>query len=176
MEELRPLIPVLESYKADTLLVKQFKEEAANVTEMLGMLQEQLGGLDYQELHSRVMSLEDRLRACMQKLGMQRDTETFTVNAVNKTSQQIFRIWFVSVLSFLFIILIIIYLRRCRIGYKKTLQTNSELSMENNRLWIVVVPVAESTLLKTCHRLWQKIHITSPLAASCFRIIFTCNW
>lgn len=76
MEELRPLIPVLESYKADTLLVKQFKEEAANVTEMLGMLQEQLGGLDYQELHSRVMSLEDRLRACMQKLGMQRDTET----------------------------------------------------------------------------------------------------
>lgn len=77
MEELRPLIPVLESYKADTLLVKQFKEEAANVTEMLGMLQEQLGGLDYQELHSRVMSLEDRLRACMQKLGMQRDEETY---------------------------------------------------------------------------------------------------
>lgn len=73
MEELRPLIPVLESYKADTLLVKQFKEEAANVTEMLGMLQEQMGGLDYQELHSRVMSLEDRLRACMQKLGMQKN-------------------------------------------------------------------------------------------------------
>lgn len=74
MEELHPLIPVLESYKADTLLVKQFKEETANVTEMLGMLQEQLGGLDYQELHSRVISLEDRLRACMQKLGMQKDT------------------------------------------------------------------------------------------------------
>uniref|UniRef100_A0A674NWD0 Olfactomedin 1 n=1 Tax=Takifugu rubripes TaxID=31033 RepID=A0A674NWD0_TAKRU len=68
MEELHPLIPVLESYKADTLLVKQFKEETANVTELLGMLQEQLGGLDYQELHSRVISLEDRLRACMQKL------------------------------------------------------------------------------------------------------------
>lgn len=80
MEELRPLIPVLESYKADTLLVKQFKEEAANVTEMLEMLQEQLGGLDYQELHSRVMSLEDRLRACMQKLGMQRDKETANKN------------------------------------------------------------------------------------------------
>lgn len=77
MEELRPLIPILESYKADTLLVRQFKEEAANVTEMLGMLHEQLGGLDYQELHSRVMSLEDRLRACMQKLGMQRDKETY---------------------------------------------------------------------------------------------------
>lgn len=69
MEELRPLIPVLEAYKADTLLVKQFKEEVANVTELLGTLQEQLGGLDYQDLHSRVMSLEDRLRACMQRLG-----------------------------------------------------------------------------------------------------------
>lgn len=69
MEELRPLIPVLEAYKADTLLVRQFKEEAANVTELLGTLQEQLGGLDYQELHSRVISLEDRLRACMQRLG-----------------------------------------------------------------------------------------------------------
>lgn len=70
MEELRPLIPVLEAYKADTLLVRQFKEEVANVSELLGMLQEQLGGLDYQELHGRVMNLEDRLRACMQKLGV----------------------------------------------------------------------------------------------------------
>lgn len=69
MEELRPLIPVLEAYKADTLLVKQFREEVANVTELLGTLQEQLGGLDYQDLHSRVLSLEDRLRACMQRLG-----------------------------------------------------------------------------------------------------------
>lgn len=69
MEELRPLIPVLEAYKADTLLVKQFREEVANVTELLGNLQEQLGGLDYQDLHIRVMSLEDRLRACMQRLG-----------------------------------------------------------------------------------------------------------
>lgn len=70
MEELRPLIPVLEAYKADTLLVRQFKEEVANVSELLGMLQEQLGALDYQEVHSRVMSLEDRLRACMQRLGV----------------------------------------------------------------------------------------------------------
>lgn len=69
MEELRPLIPVLETYKADAMLVRQFKEEAANVTEVLGLLQQQLGGLDYQELHSRVMSLEDRLKACMQRLG-----------------------------------------------------------------------------------------------------------
>lgn len=69
MEELRPLIPVLEAYKADALLVQRFKEEVANVTELLGLLQEQLGGLDYQELHGRVMNLEDRLRACMQRLG-----------------------------------------------------------------------------------------------------------
>uniref|UniRef100_A0A3B5M5M9 Olfactomedin-like domain-containing protein n=2 Tax=Xiphophorus couchianus TaxID=32473 RepID=A0A3B5M5M9_9TELE len=69
MEELRPLIPVLEAYKADALLVRQFKEEAANVTELLGSLQEQLGGLDYQEVHSRVMDLENRLRACMQRLA-----------------------------------------------------------------------------------------------------------
>lgn len=69
MEELRPLIPVLEAYKADALLVRQFKEEVANVTELLGSLQEQLGGLDYQDLHGRVMSLEERLRACMQRLG-----------------------------------------------------------------------------------------------------------
>lgn len=70
MEELRPLIPVLEAYKADALLVRQFKEEVANVSGLLGMLQEQLGALDYQEVHSRVMSLEDRLRACMQRLGV----------------------------------------------------------------------------------------------------------
>lgn len=69
MEELRPLIPILEAYKADALLVRQFKEEAANVTELLGSLQEQMGGMDYQELHSRVSNLEDRLKACMQRLG-----------------------------------------------------------------------------------------------------------
>lgn len=69
MEELRPLVLVLETYKKDALLVRQFKEEVANVTELLGSLQEQLGGLDYQELHGRVMDLEDRLRACMQRLG-----------------------------------------------------------------------------------------------------------
>ncbi|XP_033987906.1 noelin-like, partial [Trematomus bernacchii] len=69
MEELRPLIPVLEAYKADALLVRQFKEEAANVTELLGSLQEQLGGVDYQEVHSRVLDLEERLRACMQRLA-----------------------------------------------------------------------------------------------------------
>uniref|UniRef100_A0A667YZD9 Olfactomedin 1 n=1 Tax=Myripristis murdjan TaxID=586833 RepID=A0A667YZD9_9TELE len=69
VRELRPLIPVLEAYKADARLVAQFKEEAANVSALLSALQEQLGGFDYQELHSRVSSLEERLRACMQKLA-----------------------------------------------------------------------------------------------------------
>ncbi|TNN55800.1 Noelin [Liparis tanakae] len=69
MEELRPLVLVLETYKEDALLVRQFKEEVASVMALLGSLQEQLGGLDYQELHGRVMDLEDRLRACMQRLG-----------------------------------------------------------------------------------------------------------
>ena len=73
MEELRPLIRVLESYKADVLLVAQFKDEAANVTKQLESLQETLSGLDYQELQSRVMNLEDRLRACMQRLGKATD-------------------------------------------------------------------------------------------------------
>ncbi|KAK0147481.1 Noelin [Merluccius polli] len=69
MDELRPLIPVLEAYKADARLVVQFREEAANVTALLSSLQEQLGGLDYQDLNSRVANLEERLRACMQKLA-----------------------------------------------------------------------------------------------------------
>ncbi|XP_063344914.1 noelin-like isoform X1 [Pelmatolapia mariae] len=98
MEELRPLIPVLESYKADALLVRQFKEEAANVTELLGSLQEQLGGLDYQELHSRVISLEDRLKACMQRLACGKLTgisEPITI----KTSGSRFGSWMTDPLA-----------------------------------------------------------------------------
>ena len=77
MDELRPLIPVLEAYKADARLVVQFREEAANVTALLSSLQEQLGGLDYQDLNSRVANLEERLRACMQKLG-EHDLQSIT--------------------------------------------------------------------------------------------------
>lgn len=69
MEELRPLIPVLEEYKADAKLVLQFKEEVQNLTSVLSELQEEMGAYDYEELHSRVSNLEERLRACMQKLG-----------------------------------------------------------------------------------------------------------
>ncbi|CAB1332493.1 unnamed protein product, partial [Coregonus sp. 'balchen'] len=54
MEELRPLIPVLEEYKADAKLVLQFKEEVQNLTSVLSELQEEMGAYDYEELHSRV--------------------------------------------------------------------------------------------------------------------------
>uniref|UniRef100_A0A8D0S3Y6 Olfactomedin 1 n=1 Tax=Sus scrofa TaxID=9823 RepID=A0A8D0S3Y6_PIG len=69
MDELRPLIPVLEEYKADAKLVLQFKEEAQNLTSVLNELQEEIGAHDYDELQNRVSNLEERLRACMQKLA-----------------------------------------------------------------------------------------------------------
>lgn len=69
MAELRPLIPVLEEYKADARLVQQFKEEVQNLTSSLSLLQQEMGAYDYDDLHSRVVNLEERLRACMQKLG-----------------------------------------------------------------------------------------------------------
>ncbi|XP_023647372.1 olfactomedin 1a isoform X2 [Brienomyrus brachyistius] len=69
MEELRPLIPVLEEYKADAKLVLQFKEEVQNLTSVLNELQEEMGAYDYEELQNRVSNLEERLRACMQKLA-----------------------------------------------------------------------------------------------------------
>lgn len=72
MEELRPLIPVLEEYKADAKLVLQFKEEVQNLTSVLNELQQEMGAYDYEELHNRVSNLEERLRACMQKLGRHR--------------------------------------------------------------------------------------------------------
>uniref|UniRef100_A0A2K6GS14 Olfactomedin 1 n=1 Tax=Propithecus coquereli TaxID=379532 RepID=A0A2K6GS14_PROCO len=65
MDELRPLIPVLEEYKADAKLVLQFKEEVQNLTSVLNELQEEIGAYDYDELQSRVSNLEERLRACM---------------------------------------------------------------------------------------------------------------
>lgn len=66
------MIPVLEEYKADAKLVLQFKEEVQNLTSVLSELQEEMGAYDYEELHNRVSNLEERLRACMQKLGRHR--------------------------------------------------------------------------------------------------------
>ncbi|XP_042193613.1 noelin isoform X2 [Callorhinchus milii] len=69
MDELMPLIPVLEQYRADAKLVLQFKEEVRNLSSVLAELQEEIGAYDYEELQSRVTNLEERLRACMQKLA-----------------------------------------------------------------------------------------------------------
>lgn len=80
MDELRPLIPVLEEYKADAKLVLQFKEEVQNLTAVLNELQEEIGAYDYDELQSRVSNLEERLRACMQKLGRPRTPRAGTAS------------------------------------------------------------------------------------------------
>lgn len=83
MEELRPLIPVLEEYKADAKLVLQFKEEVQNLTSVLNELQEEIGAYDYEELQNRVSNLEERLRACMQKLGRLSPTWWHWLNTID---------------------------------------------------------------------------------------------
>lgn len=67
MAELRPLIPVLESYRADAALVRRFKDEALNVSEELASIQDQVH--DLSEVHDRVQDLELRLKACMNRLA-----------------------------------------------------------------------------------------------------------
>lgn len=84
MDELRPLIPVLEEYKADAKLVLQFKEEVQNLTAVLNELQEEIGAYDYDELQSRVSNLEERLRACMQKLGRPRTPRAGTASPTRR--------------------------------------------------------------------------------------------
>lgn len=69
MDELLPLIPVLEQYKTDAKVITQFKEEIRNLSAVLTGIQEEIGAYDYEELHQRVLSLETRLRDCMKKLS-----------------------------------------------------------------------------------------------------------
>ncbi|KPP57950.1 noelin-3-like, partial [Scleropages formosus] len=68
MDDLKPLIPVLEQYKMDARLISQFKEEIRNLSAVLTAIQEEIGAYDYEELHRRVVGLEGRLRSCMSKL------------------------------------------------------------------------------------------------------------
>ncbi|CAH2311623.1 noelin-3 isoform X2 [Pelobates cultripes] len=68
MDELLPLIPVLEQYKTDARLITQFKEEIRNLTGILTTIQHEIGAFDYEDLHQRVLGLETRLRECMKKL------------------------------------------------------------------------------------------------------------
>lgn len=69
MDELKPLIPVLEQYKMDAALISQFKEEIRNLSAVLTAIQEELGAYDYEELYKRVLRLDGRLRSCMGKLS-----------------------------------------------------------------------------------------------------------
>ena len=69
MDELKPLIPVLEQYKMDAALISQFKEEIRNLSVVLTGIQEELGAYDYDELYQRVLRLDSRLRNCMGKLS-----------------------------------------------------------------------------------------------------------
>ncbi len=69
MDELQPLIPVLEQYKTDAKLISQFKEEIRNLSAVLTGIQEELGAYDYDQLYQRVLSLDSRLRNCMSKLS-----------------------------------------------------------------------------------------------------------
>ncbi|KAK9979581.1 hypothetical protein ABG768_013003 [Culter alburnus] len=68
MNELQPLIPVLEQYKTDATLISQFKQEIRNLSLVLTAIQEEIGAYDYEELQQRVLGLEGRLRNCMNKL------------------------------------------------------------------------------------------------------------
>lgn len=74
MTELMPLIPVLDQYKSDTRTIVQLKEEVRNLSGSLLQIQEEMGAYDYEELQQRVLVLEARLHACMQKLGRKGDS------------------------------------------------------------------------------------------------------
>lgn len=69
MNELLPLMPVVEQYRSDARLILRLKEEVRNLSVVLLGIQEEMGAYDYEELLQRVMHLERRLHACMQKLG-----------------------------------------------------------------------------------------------------------
>ncbi|TNN65144.1 Noelin-3 [Liparis tanakae] len=69
MDELKPLIPVLEQYKMDAALISHFKEEIRNLSAVLTGIQEELGAFDYDQLYQRVLRLDSRLRSCMGKLS-----------------------------------------------------------------------------------------------------------
>ncbi|EPY76415.1 noelin-3 isoform 1 [Camelus ferus] len=58
MDELLPLIPVLEQYKTDAKLITQFKEEIRNLSAVLTGIQEEIGAYDYEELHQRVWYMD----------------------------------------------------------------------------------------------------------------------
>ncbi|XP_058862990.1 noelin-2 isoform X3 [Acipenser ruthenus] len=69
VDQMLPLLPVLEQYRSDVRMIVQLKEDVRNLSLILLAIQEEMGAYDYEELQQRVMMLEERLHACMQKLG-----------------------------------------------------------------------------------------------------------
>uniref|UniRef100_A0A3Q3KAJ9 Olfactomedin-like domain-containing protein n=1 Tax=Monopterus albus TaxID=43700 RepID=A0A3Q3KAJ9_MONAL len=69
MDELKPLIPVLEQYKMDAALISQFKEEIKSLSVVLTGIQDELDIYDYDELYQRVLRLDCKLHICMGKLS-----------------------------------------------------------------------------------------------------------
>ncbi|XP_069795568.1 noelin-3-like [Narcine bancroftii] len=69
MQDLLPLIPVLEQYRTDSKIILQFKEEVRNLSAVLTGIQEEIGAYDYEELQQRVLNLEARLHDCVKKLS-----------------------------------------------------------------------------------------------------------
>lgn len=70
VNQLLPLLPVLEQYKADAKMILRLREEVRNLSLVLMAIQEEMGAYDYEELRQRVLLLETRLHSCMQKLGI----------------------------------------------------------------------------------------------------------
>uniref|UniRef100_UPI003AAE8924 noelin-2-like isoform X1 n=1 Tax=Centroberyx gerrardi TaxID=166262 RepID=UPI003AAE8924 len=74
MSQLRPLLSVVEQYRADLQTLATLRLELLNLSIILTAIQEEIGAYDYEELQQRVLLLETRLHACMNKLGCGRLT------------------------------------------------------------------------------------------------------
>ncbi|KAG7279544.1 hypothetical protein CRUP_034645 [Coryphaenoides rupestris] len=74
MSQLRPLLSVVEQYRTDLQTLATLRWELLNLSVSLSGIQEEIGAYDYEELQHRVLMLETRLHACMNKLGCGRLT------------------------------------------------------------------------------------------------------
>ncbi|KAK1790674.1 hypothetical protein P4O66_014535 [Electrophorus voltai] len=92
IDELQPLMPVLEQYKTDAKLISQFQEEIRQLSVVLMGIQEEMGAYDYEELQQRVISLEGRLRNCMSRLTCGKLMKITGPNTI-KTSGTRFGAW-----------------------------------------------------------------------------------
>ncbi|XP_076838210.1 noelin-3 [Brachyhypopomus gauderio] len=92
IDDLQPLMPVLEQYKTDAKLISQFQEEIRQLSVVLTDIQEEMGAYDYEELQQRVVSLEGRLRNCMSRLTCGKLMKITGPNTI-KTSGTRFGAW-----------------------------------------------------------------------------------